>query len=227
MKQFLSIAIALSLCAATAVSQVTLLSWEFSGNSGVTPDPEIADVYGSNISTSDPSGFLRRGSGIVGASNSNGFSSNNWSTSGVTNLSEALTAGDYYTFSVAPETGFVIDLSSLDINFQTTGSGPDEWGLFSSVDGFSSAIDTFTLDGASAAISLDVSGSSFDTLTSSTEFRIAGFGATGSTGAARFNGSGADIVLSGFTSAIPEPSTYALIFGALALALVVWKRRRA
>lgn len=28
-------------------------------------------------------------------------------------------------------------------------------------------------------------------------------------------------------SAVPEPSTYAAIFGALALGLVVWKRRRA
>jgi len=41
---------------------------------------------------------------------------------------------------------------------------------------------------------------------------------------------GENFSLQSFTitpSAIPEPSTYALIFGALALGIVVWKRRRA
>ncbi|MCZ6674652.1 MAG: PEP-CTERM sorting domain-containing protein [Verrucomicrobia bacterium] len=219
------ISIAVILIAVSSNAQV-ILSWEFSGNSGITPDPETADFFGTNISSTSPSGALTRGSGIVGASNTDGFSSNNWSTSGVSSLSEAITAGDYYSFSIGPEAGFSINLSALDINFQTTGSGPDSWGLFSSLDSFSSAVDTFTLDGASATINLDVSDSSFDTLTSTVEFRLAGFGATGSTGAARFNGSGSDIVFSGLTSAIPEPSTYTLIFGGLALGLVAWRKRR-
>lgn len=220
-----SLLVAICLLVTTAIQAQVIMSWEFSGNTGVTPDPETADFFGTNISSTGSSGSLNRGSGLVGASSTGGFSSNNWSTSGVSNLSDALGAGDYYSFSIGPEVGFSIDLSGIDINFETTGSGPDSFGLFSSLDGFASSVDTFSLDGSSATLNLDVSGSAFDTITSTVEFRIAGFGATGSTGAARFIGSGNDIVISGLTSAIPEPSTYALIFGGLALALVVWKRR--
>lgn len=221
----LALAAVFLLAAINSQAQV-IMSWEFSGNSGVTPDPETADFFGANVFPSSPSGRLTRGPGIVGASNSGGFSSNNWSSSGVSSLADALVVGDYYSFSIAPESGFFINLSDIQINFETTASGPDSWGLFSSLNGFSSSVDTFPLDGASSTINLNVSDVSFDTITSSVEFRLAGFGASGSTGAARFNGAGSDIVISGLTSAIPEPSAYALMFGGLALVLVIWKRRR-
>lgn len=66
---------------------------------------------------------------------------------------------------------------------------------------------------------------SYDTLTSSVEFSLVGHGASSGSGTAAFVGSGADIVLNGITSAIPEPSTYALIFGGFALGVVMLKRR--
>jgi hypothetical protein len=206
-------------------SYQVIVSWEFSGNSGVTPDPEMADVFDGNVSMTDPSGDLSRGSGIAGASRSDGFSSNGFSTS-TTDFAGALSDGDFYSFSVAPSSGFMMNLSSLDLNFDTSSTAPHNWGLFSSVDGFSSSIDTFTASDSGASHNLDLSDSSFNTLTSSVEFRIVGHGASSGGGTAAFIGSGSDIVLNGVTSAIPEPSTYALIFGGLALGVVVWKRRR-
>ena len=225
MKKLLETILIVSLAAALPASSQVIVSWEFLGNSGVTADPEMADVFDTNISMTDPSGDLSRGSGIVGASRNDGFSSSGFSTS-TTDFAGAIAAGDFYTFTVTPSSGFSMDLSSLDINFDTSGTGPHDWGLFSSVDSFSSSIDTFTASDSGASHSLDLSGSSFNTLTASVEFRLVGHGASSGTGSAAFLGSGSDIVLNGMTSAIPEPSTYALIFGALALGVVVWKRRR-
>jgi hypothetical protein len=207
-------------------SQV-ILSWGFSSipsGSGNQPVPSVADIFGSNISTSSPSGELTRGAGIAASSRAGGFSAAGFSSS-TTDFAGALAADDFFTFSVAPDSGFSINLSSLDINFDTSATGPQNWGLFSSVDGFTSAIDTFTADVDGASHNLSIGDASYDTLTSSVEFRLVGHGASSGSGTAAFVGSGADIVLNGITSAIPEPSTYALIFGGFALGVVMLKRR--
>jgi hypothetical protein len=105
--------------------------------------------------------------------------------------------------------------------------------VLTSVNGFASASaseENFTFASVGARTVTSIAGAAFDALAAGTyEFRFytwgADFGAGGTNQPSRID----NVVLSGDVSlaAIPEPSTYAALFGALVLGFVAIKRRRA
>ena len=226
MKKLLLVATLLGFSIHLAHAQVTLLDWSFSGTSGdqVT---DTADTFGTNISNTGPSGVLSRGSGINAATNNGRFNANSWTQP---DIASALANNDYFTFSVAPNSGFSMTLTSIVFDMQRSTTGPTSFTLFSSVDGFTIGNDegTLALPGETNNDLTFNLGSEFENLTGSVEFRFYGYGngASQTTGSAGFEGPGVDLELLGTTAVVPEPSTYALIFGGVALGFVVWRKKR-
>lgn len=143
----------------------------------------------------------------------NEYSAGNWTAS--------FDETRYFTFTLTPAPGYELNLTSFVFNSSNNGMGPQQSSLRISVDGFANDLDNFTYLGGS----IDLGSSDYQHLTGPVEFRLYGYGGAG--------GSGSYFRVSDFTfngtlvaSAVPEPSTYAVIFGSVALAGAIWYRRR-
>ena len=209
-------------------AQTTLVGWDVNGTTE-SATSLTAGTFDSNISQSSPSGVLSRGAGAASPGNAAG---NSFGASGftATTLTNAITAGDYFTFSITVNSGYAMTLSSLTMKLFDTTSGPTNGAVFSSVGGFASsgsAIQSFTLTGnANNDQSITLSAGSFSNLTGTVEFRIYAYGGgSSSTDKMRIRDlSGNDLVISGTVSAIPEPETTGICFGAFALGAVMLMR---
>ncbi len=161
-------------------AQTVIVGWDMQGVSGSAASA-TAQFMAQGIQTTN-SGVLTRGSGLSPVSLSNCFRSSNWSQG--TTVQAAVNDNSYLRFVVAPATGYTLDISSIHITFQTTQTGPDEFELRSSTDGFQ----TFTNHGGLRNIVstnpishefqfINITGSAVPV-----EFRIYGFAATSSSG---------------------------------------------
>ncbi|CAA6677555.1 MULTISPECIES: LamG-like jellyroll fold domain-containing protein [unclassified Lentimonas] len=109
-------------------------------------------------------------------------------------LASALSANDYMTFSVTPDSAHRLNLASL--TFRTyakeLNNAPERWALFSSVNGFAEGdeiatgqtTDILTWDSATNNIVVDLSESKFQDLADSVEFRIYVYGGNSSSNSA-------------------------------------------
>ncbi len=145
-------------------------------------------ITGTNPSTSNPytigqivdpsvvvSG-IRRGAGISAATANDRYSANSWNTAGI-DLSA------YFEFSLTPNTGCEINFTSFVYTAQTSGTGPSNFDIRSSLDGFTSSIGFPTSTGTT----IDLSTASFQNISSSITFRIYGWGASSATGTFSIN----------------------------------------
>lgn len=162
-----------------------------------------------------------------------------------TTMSAALAAENYFTFTLAPEEGFDLSVSSLTyvpIASGTTGINAFQWQY--SVDGGAwtdfGAVTNYT---ASTGVVTQIDGADFDVLSGSTAtFRLVAW-AGGKTNipantiwgvaTANVGGSTADdvpaVAVFGTISAaaVPEPAAASVLLGSSVLALVAARRRRA
>lgn len=205
----------------------TLLFWDLSGATGSQASTTAESNFEDHLEARD----LVRGAGLTGASGANSMNASGWNGE----------ANDYFQF------GFTVlqdkvNLTQLTIATRSSATGPGTIGLFSSVDGYTNAITTFNQAPGSNYVNSIVNLSSIEQLMNITgdfSFRLkqigttsANGGTTGSAGTFRISeyydaGNYTDLTLTGSFSAIPEPSTYALILGGLALGFVALRRRRA
>ncbi len=206
------ITIAASLVAISARAQIATFS--FSGSVGtettIAPNSQPSNAVVSSMS---------RGTGLTATSTgADTFVGVSWTTSA------SIDANDYFQFSITPSGGYSMNLTSLSLSERRSGTGIRTWEIRSSVDNYASALGTFSVpDDTNTRTGQSVTLSSgFSSLTTATTFRIYGYSAEAAGGTWRID----DVVLNGSISAIPEPSTYAAIFGALALVGTVWHRRR-
>jgi hypothetical protein len=153
-------------------------------------------------------------------------------------LAGAVTAQDYFTFTVTPASGYKVNLTDLDfsqLNFVTQNRAGD-FVLQSSVDNYSSNLATFSSASYSGTLGTDATlGASFSNLTTATTFRLyiyeptitsGGYEAAGISGQAA--GTGGLLDLNGtVTSAVPEPSSLALMSLSLAALFTIFRHRRA
>jgi hypothetical protein len=128
---------------------------------------------------------------------------------------------NYFEFTITPSAGHSVSLTSISFGSRSTTTGPTAYSFRSSADGYGSSLTTNSLtnDGnwqASGTQSISL------TFTGTTTFRLYANGASSAGGTLRVD----DFTLNGSVSAIPEPSTYAAIFGATALVGTIWHRCR-
>lgn len=129
-------------------------------------------------------------------------------TSSGANMATALASNSYFYFTVTPDSGKHLDLTSLGFNCAAgTSVGVRGWGIRSSVDAYASTIATAvcaTVRTTWGAVSVDLTGASFQGLTGAVTFRVYVY-ATTSTNTAEFD----DITLNGAvaTGATSYPAT--------------------
>ena len=183
-------------------SQIT--AWEMNGLAGneatfdaTTQDPNLS------IST------LSRGSGIVPSNLANSFSSNNF-TGGGTQAS-SITDNDYLQFNISAVSGYKVSLSTLDVNFRRSGTGPNNFIWRYSLDGtnFTDIGSSFIYNinpgngTAQAQIDLSTIPALQNVFNTTITFRLYGWGATGSTGSFAIGRlAGNDLEINGLVEAL-------------------------
>lgn len=211
-------------------AQTVLLGWDVNGTSESAASLTYSTI-GAHIGSGAPSGLLARGSGAAtpGSPSNNTFGAAGFTA---TDLSGALAANDYFTFSISVAAGFTMSLTSIGFKMSETPTGPTNASLFSSVGGFTSTastISSWTLPaGTTSDQSIVLSSGSFSNLTGTVEFRIYAFGGGGSTtDKLRFrNLTGDDLIISGTVTAVPEPATtVAIVAGAALVGAALYRRR--
>lgn len=172
-------------------------------NSGLSASSTASNVGATDFTVSDGT-FTSTTFGHSGNGDSV-YDGGSWS---------AVTPTKYYSFTITPTSGYEVSLSGISFDARQTPSGALDYTV--EVGGTSVATGTFTRDSDWYSISKSITLSS---LSSATEVRIYGYNGGGGNFAID------NVTLSGTVSAVPEPSTYALIFGAATLGFVVFRRR--
>ncbi len=213
------------LSSSTLSSAAVLVKYEFTADAtSLVPTTTGSGVTSANILSA--SGLSKQGSG-VNFTGSSGPRVLGWQGSGTIsgNLSEALTANHYFTFTLTPTAGQKMDLTNLTFfsNVGGTALVPRTLELQVSTDGtnFNSAgTQTLAFDDLSSTALFNMSLAAYSGVSTQTTFRIALYDLErdnvnwGSGNWVRFE----DITVNGTVSPIPEPSAAFLgSIGALAL----------
>jgi PEP-CTERM motif len=138
-------------------------------------------------------------------------------------------ATDYFQFSVTPDAGYQLDLSSLSFRAAATlfGTGAQ---VRSSVDGFTANLASIPfLAGYSGTTNLttysaDLSGAAFQDLTASTTFRI--YSTDAADDAAVYDSLALAGSVAPITAPVPEPETYAMLLAGLGVLGWVGRRKQ-
>lgn len=217
MKKNVILAIAIALTAIAMPLKAQLVTYNFTGATGDQTSQAPSSVA-LNMTASD----ITRGTGITASAASNSISASNWSTG-------ALDLNDYYSLTLTADSGFFLNLNTISFAERRSGTGIRDFSIRTSLDGFAS--DVFTASVPDDTFTRDQSftfGPAFDSVSSIT-IRIYGYNAEGSTGTWRLNNHSVDggLVVTGTVSAIPEPSTYALLGLGLAGLIALRRLQRA
>jgi hypothetical protein len=229
-QSLLATALAVGLSSA-AFGQSFTISWNtdgFDAGSSAEPNPLVGVSNSSFITPIN----LTRGPDLGFATLTGAFSSRDW---------DSTDGGEYFEFGFTVASGYQVDLSQALLGLRSSNTGPRDIGLFYNGDSFATSIDTYVLpggSGASAFLNATTDLSSLTNLTGTVIFRflktseIAANGnpiaGTGTFAFARFNDPVDGLIpgqIQGTVSVVPEPVTYAAIFGALALGLAMVRRR--
>jgi hypothetical protein len=228
-----------ALFASTAVSPLraqtsVTLTWNFGTTAGsATPTGLVTGLSGGTVSQGNNNGTTNllltdSSSSTTYTGASGGFNAGVAARPG--NLS--LTSSAYFAFSFDVAAGQEFTITSLSFGSRGTGTGPLSYSLLSSTSGFSGTTTTHAtgtlLANSTWALQQPTLSTSIVLSSGITELRLYGFGSAGSPNANTTNWRIDDVRINGTlaASAIPEPSTYAAIAGALSLGGAVWWRRR-
>ncbi len=136
-------------------------------------NPNTANPYtaGQTVDANITVSGIGSGAGIAGTNANNRYNANGWNTG-------ALDATAYFTFTLTPNPGGFINLTSFVYISQASGTGPTSFRFRSSLDGFAADIASPIATGAT----IDLSGATYQNLGSAIEFRLYGYGASAGTG---------------------------------------------
>ncbi|MBI4623969.1 MAG: hypothetical protein HY736_12230 [Verrucomicrobia bacterium] len=202
-----------------------IVAWDVSSQNAAATNPLPASTLDSRFTSAS----LTLGSGVVASDAGSTFGGSGF---GQTSLAEAISGGDYLSFSLTPASGSTFSLSSMSLLFgvaTATVTTNFNVALTSSASGFTAgnALWNFAFGTASPGVQT-ITLSSFPSLQDLTlvvEFRLYGWRDVSGTTTFRIrSNSGNDLSVFGTVSAIPEPSTYAALMGAVVLALAAGAR---
>ncbi len=234
---------AVGLMTSASLSAATIAQYTFASNlSATTEDANLtADTIaiGAGINVG---GSVGRSSGAGPDAAAGSFYLRSSVTSGLNQISlaNAVTADDYISFDLTVADGFEMDLSSFTFEHGYSRNGTfagkqSRAYLLSDINGFASDQfiafhdEFFDVNGGSinygSAATISLAAAEYQGLTGTTEFRLYFADNTGGSDYIhRFD----DLSFNGtVVSAVPEPGTYALMSGLLALCSVMLRRRRA
>lgn len=223
MKKALIVALAIGLTAASARADI-LAQYTFTGSARTSSDADPLSV----ASTFDDGTGFTSSFDLTRGNSAPSLAVVSTVIDGSTQAA-AVTAGDYFTFTITPTTGTTLNLSSLTFdyaNYTNDGTFPTEtFFARSNQDSFAanlaSAVTATTGSAGVFATATITLGAAFQNLTTPVEFRI--YLSDGTNDADR----GAlidNVVLNG--TAIPEPSTWAMLGVGSILLLAGQKLRR-
>lgn len=180
MKTITAIALVAGLATAASAQDV-ITSWVNFGQTGDQASSAVGTAA-ANVTGIE----LTRGSGLNPSAAGNSFSSSGW------DQGDGDDANDYFSFGFTVADGFSVNLESFWVGARSSNTGPGFLGLYSSVDGFTTNLFTFTQSGTAFNNAIaDVSG--LTGLTGTVEFRVlalnnisANGGTVGSGGTFRF-----------------------------------------
>jgi hypothetical protein len=126
-----------------------------------------------------------RGAGLGSVTSGSRFNSNGWPSGSTLTLASNT---DYLTFTLTASTGYVINLNNAVLSFglSSSGTGPQAFGVYSSVNGFSSTSNQIGSDLSTASTSVTFPSSGFNDL-STIEIRIYAWNASQATGTGGFS----------------------------------------
>jgi len=192
--------------------QGQILTFDFAGLVG----DEATAPSNSNATGIDPS-TISRGSGVSANANADRFNSTGWTSGTVVDVN------DYVEFTITPQSGYSISISSIQLYHQRSGSGPQEFALRTSLDSYNSNIGTgnpFNNGNVTTTQNNTVTTSgvtSLQNFASAITFRVFGYKATlaaGSWGPGDNTG-GNDIIVNGtVSSSCTPPNAQATTFSA-------------
>jgi len=237
------LAAAASLCvAAVSFGQTTVAHYTFFTDMSNTASSTLASASVIALPTGGTRSTTSPGTGLDGQLGS--FAKTNASNAIAEGLAGAITANQYLSFTITPTESLNIQSLGFDfsVNNNTTSVDPytGSWGVFSSLTGFASGniLATGSISAAkSTGLNASWTSSSVDlqgvtalqgTTTSPIEFRLYFWdNSTTSTSSLAIRFDDIELAASAAAPAVPEPSTYAIFAGGVALCLVVMRRRRA
>jgi trimeric autotransporter adhesin len=180
-----TILLAIVLVVGSAGAWGQIAAWQLNGKAGNETSID-ASTLNSNLNTST----LMRGNGLNVSALANVFGSTNFTVSGT--KADAITNNKYITFNINAKSGFQVSLSTLDVRFRRSGTGPNAFQWQYSLDGSTftdlSSVDisyTSTTTGGDAQTQINLSSiTALQNVSSSTSiiFRLYGWGATATTG---------------------------------------------
>lgn len=208
MKRYLKTALTLAIvCFFTKISVAQIAAWELNGNNGDETTVAATTLNGNLAATS-----ISRGGGVSPSALGNAFSSSNWSTG-------SLSSTDYYQFTIQANSGYQVSLSTLDVNFRRSSTGPNTFQWQYSLNGFSttgtnigSAI-SYTATSTNGTAQTQISLSSISALqnvgsSTTITFRLYGYSAGASGGTFAIGRlSGNDLAIGGSVTAVASCSS--------------------
>ncbi|HMP96642.1 MAG TPA: PEP-CTERM sorting domain-containing protein [Kiritimatiellia bacterium] len=208
-----------ALITAGAAQADLLVSFDFAGAAGneVTSNANFVAAGISGPVT------ISRGGGIAAAANGDRFNANGW---GETSAANALASGDYFEWTITPDTGFFLSITQIAFQVQRSNTGASNLVLRTSVDSYTANLNTlnnFIGNSATVTTLFDSGGvSALQNVGGAITFRVIGWtGASG--GSMGFEGPGNDIQIWG-AAVVPEPASMALM--TMGVGVVALMRRR-
>ena len=205
-----------------------IVGWEITGvdvNDGIGASSSAPYTFSATtVLNANVSGELTLGAGVNPTTTATQYGFKISSANAQTTLAGAISNNHYLQFSVTVASGFLLNLSSIDLVGDASSTGSDNVAFFTSIDGFTAGDEiasaasvagiTGGLDSDGSGFgALDLSAGAYQGLSGTVDFRIYGYNSSTSSGAGTTkirNLSNDDLVVNGTLVAVPEPSSAVL-----------------